>query len=97
MAGTGGNGGIACLTCRHVVENGRPVLFFSHCGGEWIALCGDQRHYDEESTDYMTYVHLAHVLEAHPELAVLLSLPVDRAAERESPDHPWRFIDDADD
>lgn len=78
---------VAAISCVHVLEGNRPILYGSHDEHDapWLLLCGDTAH---ESRDGRV-VCLGCMVERDSSLAQLADLPVGWCAERASPDAPW--------
>jgi hypothetical protein len=76
----------AAYTTRAVMAGERPILLVSHeVGGNWQFLDGDPVDIAEG-----VVVHLAHIVDAHPELSALADLQPGWAAERASVEGDWR-------
>ncbi|MDR1276431.1 MAG: hypothetical protein LBL72_08665 [Candidatus Accumulibacter sp.] len=72
----------AALTCRHVLNEGRPILFAFHDDDDdWQFLCGGS-HAEEDAV----VVTLKQVFDRDPSIEPLASLPEGMSAERETPD-----------
>lgn len=79
------------FTCRHVLEEGRPLLFVAResdttRGEDWTLHCGSPDH----ETDDAVVVHLAHVVRGAPSVRALADLPLDWEADRDDVDSDWR-------
>jgi hypothetical protein len=71
---------------RSVIDGDRPILLVIHSeDATWQFLPGDEVDVDEGVA-----LHLAHITDAHPELAVLADLEPGCAAERASAGSAWR-------
>jgi hypothetical protein len=73
-------------TTQQIMDLEEPILLVSHeQNGDWQFLPG-------RAVDVAEGValHLAHVVERHPEVHELADLPRGWGAERDSPDVPWR-------
>ena len=92
---------LGVIACRCVVEQGKPVLFVSHAGGDWQMYCHDSNHDfndDEHLRNEMRVVHVGHLLAHDPSLNRIADLPVDMGAERTEVGGEWhRFADKDDD
>jgi hypothetical protein len=88
---------LGVLVCRCVVEEGKPVLFISHAGGDWQMYCHSSNHdfENEEAIKRELYVvHVQHLLDRDPTLVEVADLAVDMGAEREALGLAWtRFVD----
>jgi hypothetical protein len=91
---------LGTITCRCVLDDGRPVLFASHAGGDWQMYChynnhdfGDEDHLERE----MRLVHIVHLVARDPSLNELADLPVDMGAERLAIGAQWQRFEDLDD
>ncbi len=76
----------AVITCSHVVEKHRPILYVSHDedDGMWQFLCGKQ--HDESEA---RIVSLYYIFMLDHSIAELARLPYGYAAERESIETEW--------
>ena len=78
------------ISCTHVVDEGKPILFVTHDGdGDWQFLCGGE-HEDSESG---RVVCIGCMTERHPELQELAALGCGEYAERSGPDAEWSIVD----
>jgi len=77
----------AAISCVHVLDGNRPVVYGSHDDHEapWLFLCEEIAH---ESKDGRV-VCLGCMIERDSTLAQLADLPVGWCAERLSLDRPW--------
>lgn len=80
----------AALTCRHVSEEGAPVLWVAResdrsRGEDWSLHCGAPGH----GTDEIVVMHLAHLVRGAPSVRELATLPLDWEAERTAVDGAW--------
>lgn len=91
---------VGTIACKCVLNEGRPVLFVSHAGGDWQMYC-DWRSHDFGDPavlkNHLKLVHIAHLIERDPTLSEVLDLPMDMAAERASIGSPWERYADRDD
>jgi hypothetical protein len=75
----------ACFTCRHVLNNERPVLYVAHDhDGSWQFLCGG-----EHTTDDASVVSLKNITGLDPSVNDLFEMPLGVGAERNSIDSKW--------
>jgi hypothetical protein len=91
---------LGVITCRCVLEAGKPVLFVSHAGGDWQMYCHDSNHdFQDEAAmkNELVVVHVAHLLAQDATLNDVADLAVDMGAERSHPGGPWTRFEDADD
>jgi len=86
---------LGCVTCRHVLNQEKPVRFISHSGGEWTLLCGDPKHYRRFKHD-LTAGHIHHILATDRSLEEFSCIPINRAAERKLTSPIWSIIVDID-
>lgn len=90
---------LGVIACRCVVEDGQPVRFVSHAGGDWQMYCDDAHHDfddDEAMQRELVVVHVAHLLAQDATLAATADLPIDMGATRTHPGGPWTRFEDAD-
>ena len=60
----------ACITCSHVLEEGKPILYVSHDeDGYWQFLCG--RHHKEEEARIVSLASILNIDENMNDLADL--------------------------
>ena len=60
----------ACVTCSHVLEEGKPILYVSHDeDGYWQFLCG--RHHKEEEARIVSLASILNIDENMRDLADL--------------------------
>jgi hypothetical protein len=74
------------FSTRPVREKGYPILLVTHDdNGDWQFLC-------DTTTDVKDglVLHLAHIVDAYPDVHELADLPRGWIAERESEGRPWR-------
>ncbi|HUR39996.1 MAG TPA: hypothetical protein VM240_02410 [Verrucomicrobiae bacterium] len=91
---------VGVMTCRCVMERGKPVLFVSHAGGDWQMYCHDQSHdFNDEAAlkKEILLVHAAHLIARDQSLNAIADLPVDMGAERLAPGAEWSRFEDKDD
>ena len=75
----------ACFTCRHVLEQHRPILYVSHDeDGYWQFLCGGS-HTEAD----VKIVSLAEILKIDSSVAALVELDYGECAEAENEDSDW--------
>ena len=75
----------ACFTCRHVLEQHRPILYVLHDeDGYWQFLCGDS-HTEADAK----IVSLAEILKIDSSVAALAELDYGECAEAENEDSDW--------
>lgn len=73
---------------RSIVDGDRPILLVIHSEDEtWQFLPGD-----ELTTAEGVALHLAHIIDAHPDLTPLADLPPGWGAERQSTTGPWERL-----
>lgn len=84
----------ATLTCCHVLDGERPILFASHDedDGMWQFLCGCE---DEEEDARVIALEEAFAIDES--IGVLADLPCGYCAQRESPRARWQAWEDTDD
>ena len=77
----------ACFTCKHVVQEGRPVLHVTHDAddGSWQFLCGG----DHTEEDAMI-LSLEQMVKIDPSLNGLHEMPLGIGAFRESTNGEWK-------
>lgn len=91
---------VGTIACRCVVEEGKPILFVSHAGGDWQMYCHDSNHdFDDEEAlkEVMRVVHIAHLVARDPTLNQISDLPEDMGAERTEVGGRWTRFEDKDD
>ena len=73
------NPNVAVFTCRHVLDENKPILYVSHDedDGMWQFLCGEM-HTEEDAR----IVALQTIYELDESLAALTELPLGCSAER---------------
>lgn len=75
----------ACFTCRHVLDEGKPVLYVSHDDdGFWQFLCGST-HSEADAR----IVSLAEILKTDGSVADLAQLDYGEYAEAEDETSDW--------
>ena len=75
----------ACFTCRHVLEENKPILYVSHDeDGYWQFLCGGN-HTEEDAR----IVSLALIISIDETMSDLAELGYGYYAEAESPTSDW--------
>lgn len=75
----------ACFTCRHVLDEHRPILYVSHDeDGYWQFLCGDTHEEDDARI-----VSLASILKIDASMAALAGLDHGEYAEADDPESDW--------
>ncbi len=73
------------LVTHEVFYEGMPILWVVHDhDGDWVS--GSESDFEVDTT---SLVHLAHVVDRHPEIAALADLPRGWYAERTSEDQAW--------
>jgi hypothetical protein len=78
--------GATAYSTKSVMRGDQPILLVVRdSDGDWQFLDGQP--VDEAEG---VAVHLAHIVDAYPELSGLADLPVGWAAERESADDEWK-------
>src|SRR5687768_6140380 len=91
---------VGTIVCRCVLEEGEPILFVSHAGGDWQMYCHDSNHSfnDEEALkEDMRVVHISHLLDRDPTLNQISDLPEYMGAERAEVGGEWTRFEDKDD
>jgi len=73
------------FVCSHVFKRRCPILLVSHSDEDWEFLCGGAHEEEELPSD----VSLHDLLEADPTLWMIVDLPVNWEAERESAEAAW--------
>ncbi len=75
----------ACFTCRHVLNNGKPILYISHDeDGYWQFLCGGQHIVSDARI-----VSLAEILEIDATITDLAQLDYGEYAEAKDEKSDW--------
>jgi hypothetical protein len=75
----------ACISCRHVVTEGQPILTVSHDhDGSWQFLCGL-----EHSEADAKVISLKQAAEKDPSVNGLYEMPVGVGADRATTDAEW--------
>ncbi|MBQ6797474.1 MAG: hypothetical protein IJP10_05600 [Clostridia bacterium] len=75
----------ACFTCRHILEENKPILYVSHDeDGFWQFLCGES-HTEEDAR----IVSLASILSIDETMSDLADLKYGEYAEAESAASDW--------
>lgn len=90
---------LGTVACSCVVSGARPVLFVSHCGGDWQMYC-HWRNHDFDSpgiVQELQVVHVALLVRRDPGLEAMADLPTDMAAERTQVGGSWEIYEDKDD
>ena len=83
-----------CITCRHVIQEGKDVNCVSHSAGGWVMLCGDNVHSTDDASDFVS-IHVSHLLERDPDLKEIMSkLDIDYTAERADKSSAWEIYHD---
>jgi hypothetical protein len=78
----------AVYVCRHVLKEGRPILFATHDhNGDWQFLCGE-----EHETEDIVLGCLGCILAKDPSLSVLAKMRPCEEANREE-GTPWKITD----
>ncbi|WP_224772854.1 immunity protein Imm33 domain-containing protein [Pelagicoccus enzymogenes] len=78
----------ACFTCKHVLEENKPILYVSHDeeDGGWQFLCGAENHEEEDAR----IVSLLEIVKIDPRVNALYEMPEGVCAERKSKDGEWK-------
>lgn len=82
----------ACITCKHVLEDGADVLLVTHDSddeGGWQFLCGAEGHDEADAR----VVGIGQIIELQPDLNYLFEMPVGIAADRATKDSEWEFFE----
>lgn len=84
------DGSTIAFVCRHITEEGAPVLYAAHDldeerGEEWVFLCEPEEH----DTDDLAIQHLIHIAVRNPSIVELANLPIGSDAERASSGTAW--------
>lgn len=75
----------ACITCSHVLNDNKPILYVSHdYDGYWQFLCGG-KHTEEDAR----IVSLANILEIDETMSDLAELDYGEFAEAEDISSDW--------
>ena len=76
-----------CLSCKHVLEDKRTVLYVSHDDDDssWQFLCGDENHQDDDAR----MVAMSQVVVLDESLNDLSEMPEGYCAEREAKGSDW--------
>lgn len=75
----------ACFTCRHVLEDNKPILYVSHDeDGYWQFLCGGNH-----TEDDVRIVSLANILSIDESMGDLAELDYGEYAEAEDEMSDW--------
>ncbi len=75
----------ACFTCRHVLEDNKPILYVSHDeDGCWQFLCGGNHTEDDARV-----VSLAYILSIDESMEVMAELDYGEYAETENETSDW--------
>lgn len=75
----------ACFTCRHVIQDGMPILSVTHDhDGTWQFLCG-QPHTGADAN----IISLKQATEIDPSVNELYELPIGVGADRAAKDAEW--------
>lgn len=76
----------ATITCCHILENGKPILYVSHDedDGMWQFLCGKAH-----ETDEAKLVSLKSVFDLDNSVGILKDMPCGYYAERKAQDDEW--------
>lgn len=72
--------------CVHVTRAGLPILLVSREDGEWVFLCGDRVHDNEDEIDV---IGLNHVFAMDASLLELLPMVDNEVAKRSADDGVW--------
>lgn len=77
----------ACMVCRHVLDDGAPVLYVTHDAddGMWQFLCGAEDHTSEDAR----MVSLGQVVGIDPSVDELHDMPTGMGAERAAAGERW--------
>ncbi|MBQ8514164.1 MAG: hypothetical protein IJ496_02065 [Ruminococcus sp.] len=77
----------ACFTCRHVLEDNKPILYVSHDeDGCWQFLCGENH-----AEDDAIIVSLAKILSIDESMEALAELDYGEYAEAEDETSDWNI------
>lgn len=90
---------LGVITCRCVVEAGKPILFVSHAGGDWQMYCHYRNHdFDDDRAikEELVIAHVAHLVARDPTLNEVADLPIDMGAERVQVGDAWTRYEDKD-
>jgi hypothetical protein len=83
----------AAVTCKHVWNDGKPILLVSHDGdGGWQFLCGHE--HGESATGDALLVCLEHVVSRDPSVNELAAMCTSHIATREHLGGPWKTVDE---
>lgn len=77
---------VGAYVCERVIKGGAPVLLVSREDGEWVLLCEDRVHDDD---DEIHVVGLNHLFDLDPSLLELLNMVDDEVAKRTSMGSAW--------
>ncbi len=81
------NGDTAVLTCTHVIEENKSVLYVSHDNdGDWQFLCGQDNHSEENAK----VISLKNVVELDSTLNELFEMPLGVGAARTAIGEQWK-------
>lgn len=77
----------ACITCRHVIEKERPILYVTHDieDGSWQFMCG----MDDHTTADAKIVSLKNITSIDLTVNDLFEMPLGFGAERKSITAKW--------
>ena len=80
----------ACISCKHITKEHKPVLFVSHDNGDggWQFLCGSDSHTDEDGS----VVGLGSIAQYDKSLNDIADMPLGVCAERKGIDLRWEFF-----
>jgi hypothetical protein len=68
-----------CICCFHILSGKLPVQVLARPGGDWVALCSEDRRGCSEST----VAHLKHVFQRDPDVASGISIPINWGISKE--------------
>lgn len=77
----------ACFTCRHIIEEGKPILYVGHDDdGAWQFMCGAEAHETEDAK----IVGLLEIVKIDPSVNVLHEMPLGVCSKRQTPTGEWK-------
>ena len=80
----------ACIVCRHILDEKRPILYVSHDeeDGCWQFMCGDEHVFTEDAR----VIALAEAFELDASISQVAGMPCGCFAERESAASAWQVF-----
>lgn len=78
---------VGCAVCKHVTEEGMPILYLDTSGTYLQMSCGGENH----TVEGLILVGVNHLIDLDPSTKVILKMIKNSYADRSTRDEKWNF------